>query len=210
MVRICRRAACPRCLQCPPWACPTCPRLSCPQQQRACSRPCLPPGPRQEACKSFAIAFLAVSGDQSQDALWHSLRLTLPKSVWTHHKGCTLKPQRLSGTAVGNKSKLLSFTRLLTCKLTVQGPSAAAAYEAAQPYSAFYKLLPVLSGTGVGRKLQQGGPQQQPGPQQPAAGVHPMNPTCRSNSERSTLAVAAGRAPAARRCVLLSRRGRAA
>ena len=58
----------------------------------------------------------------------------------------------------------------------LQGPAAAAAYEAARPYSAFYKLLPVLSGTGVGRKLsQQEGPQQQPaqqqqGPQQPAAG----------------------------------------
>ena len=80
---------------------------------------------------------------------------------------------------MGNSCKLLSFTHLLTCVLTLQGPSAAAAYEAAQPYSAFYKLLPVLSGTGVGRKLQQGGPQQQPGPQQPAAGVHPMNMTHR-------------------------------
>ncbi len=66
--------------------------------------------------------------------------------------------------------------------IEAQGPAAAVAYEAAQPYSAFYKLLPVLSGTGVGRKLTQqggpqpqGGPQQQPGPQQqgpqqPAAG----------------------------------------
>jgi len=57
------------------------------------------------------------------------------------------------------------------CASHVQGPSAAVAYEAAQPYSAFYKLLPVLSGTGVGRKLsQQPGPQQQqPGPQQQQA-----------------------------------------
>ena len=46
----------------------------------------------------------------------------------------------------------------------MQGPAAAEAYQAAQPYSAFYKLLPMLSGTGVGRKLQQGQPQQ------PAAG----------------------------------------
>jgi hypothetical protein len=95
-------------------------------------------------------------------------------NVWMHHKGCTLEPQRLFGySAVGNNWELLSFTHLLTCMLTLQGPAAAAAYEAAQPYSAFYKLLPVLSGTGVGRKLQQGGPQQ------PAAGVHAMNPTRR-------------------------------
>ena len=46
----------------------------------------------------------------------------------------------------------------------MQGPAAAEAYQAAQPYSAFYKLLPMLSGTGVGRKLQQGQAQQ------PAAG----------------------------------------
>ena len=49
-------------------------------------------------------------------------------------------------------------------KHLMQGPAAAQAYQAAQPYSAFYKLLPMLSGTGVGRKLQQGQPQQ------PAAG----------------------------------------
>ncbi len=93
-------------------------------------------------------------------------------------EGSTVKMQSKQTCTVVQILIVLGCSR---CASHVQGPSAAVAYEAAQPYSAFYKLLPVLSGTGVGRKLsqqpgpqqQQPGPQQQPqqqGPQQPAGG----------------------------------------
>ena len=181
ILRCFRFAACHPCQLCPPWACLTCPRLPCPPQLRALWLPF----PHQSLRYALDLIQLLTAplwctqySRSTTNTFWmggyrsnHRARPPLPGSS-TPQSLCHRSPQVDSGM-FSLQSELSGGRWRITELLEgvwneLQGPAAAVAYEAAQPYSAFYKLLPVLSGTGVGRKLtQQGGPQQQPGPQQP-------------------------------------------